>query len=326
MLRALAGSILVVGVVVACAASETSRGVEAVAPPIAIEGPIYEAAAAIPLPEKNAEDVAGLHNVFHLSDDIVSGGEPDDEGALQALSKMGIKTILSVDGKVPDAATAARYGMKYVHVPIQYRGISEDELEHITKTFRELEGPFYVHCFHGKHRGPAAAAVGRLVLDGVSREQAVAEMRQYCGTSKSYEGLYATVAEAPIPDKATTEALPWDFPAAHPFEGYRQIMVATPRSFDSLTAMKENGWKATAEHPDGDPVGESAVLTSLMKQALELPETAQRPQDFREWIQTSYAKSQELHDALLAADLAAADAAHKAVKASCTACHAAYRD
>ena len=69
------------------------------------------------------------------------------------------------------------------------------------KTFRELDGPFYVHCFHGKHRGPAAAAaLGRIAVDGVPREQAIAEMRQWCGTSEKYEGLYRTIAEVLRPD------------------------------------------------------------------------------------------------------------------------------
>ncbi|MCA9003240.1 MAG: hypothetical protein KDB61_15055, partial [Planctomycetes bacterium] len=120
----------------------------------------------------------GLHNVFHLSENIVSGGEPHGREALETIAKMGVKTILSVDGKIPDAATAAELGMRYVHIPIQYSGIDENEWLEIAKTFREVEGPFYVHCFHGKHRGPAAAEVGRLILDGISREHALAEMYQ----------------------------------------------------------------------------------------------------------------------------------------------------
>ena len=48
-------------------------------------------------------------------------------------------------------------------------GINEDEIAMIAKTFREVEGPFYVHCYHGKHRGPAAAAIGRVALDGLGR-------------------------------------------------------------------------------------------------------------------------------------------------------------
>ena len=134
-------------------------------------GTAYEAAALLRLPETPPENHPALHNVYALSENIISGGEPENEEAFRILQDMGVRTILSVDGKVPDAALAERYGMKYVHVPIQYKGITAAEVAQITKTFREQEGPFYVHCFHGKHRGPAAAAqLGRLVLDGIARE------------------------------------------------------------------------------------------------------------------------------------------------------------
>ena len=46
---------------------------------------------------------------------------------MKRLADMGVKTILSVDGKTPDVEAAKKLGMRYVHVPIQYRGITESE-------------------------------------------------------------------------------------------------------------------------------------------------------------------------------------------------------
>ena len=163
---------------------------------------------------------------------------------------MGVKTILSVDGKPPDAETAAKLGMKYVHVPIQYKTITPEETAEIAKTFRELEGPFYVHCYHGKHRGPAAAAVGRVVLDGASREQAIAEMRQWCGTSQKYEGLYRVIATGDLPAEAETRKLAWSFPARHSAGGLKGMMVEGSRAFDNL---KDLVAKAGARARSGRP-------------------------------------------------------------------------
>jgi protein tyrosine phosphatase (PTP) superfamily phosphohydrolase (DUF442 family) len=202
--------------------------------PIQVTSSAYEAAAVSQLPEQAPIEYPGLHHLFWLSDDILSGAEPEGDVALEKLAEMGIKTILSVDGKAPDAETAKKLGMRYVHVPIRYRGIEQDELLKIAKTFRELEGPFYVHCYHGVHRGPAAAAVGRVVLDGAPREQAIAEMRQYCGTSSKYEGLYGAIAFGQLPSAEETQAYPFGFEAQHQFRGFRHAMVDLARSWDLI--------------------------------------------------------------------------------------------
>jgi len=243
-----------------------------------------------------------------------------------------VHTILSVDGKAPDAEAAAALGLRYVHIPIEYKGLTEEELGAITKTFRELEGPFYVHCYHGKHRGPAAAAVGRMVLDGVSRETAMAEMRQYCGTSAKYEGLYRDIATAHIPTADESAELDFDFPARKLPRGIVALMVEVSRANDNLDLLEKQAFAADPEHPDVDARNESAKLLQSFTAALELNQVRNGAEDFRGWFQAAHGDSQKLSDALERASqgdpAAAAEAsqAWAAVKASCTACHKAYRD
>jgi len=314
------------------ATTAAPRGLPAVAPPLSpFDGSAYQAAAKVPLPRAAPEDHPELHNVLRLSEDIVSGSEPHGEDAFRILQEKGIRTILSVDGKVPDAGLAEKYGMKYVHVPIQYKGISDAEVARIAKTFREQEGPFFVHCFHGKHRGPAAAEIGRLVLDGISRETAIAEMRQWCGTAESYEGLYRTVAYAEIPDERATHALRWDFPAASPLEGIAGAMVLVSRADDHIKALSKNAWQPDPGHPDVDPLNEAAKLADLFARAVELEEVADQPADFRQWIQDSKVQSAALLEAVRAVRAGAgtivgADGAYKELAKTCTACHDIYRN
>jgi protein tyrosine phosphatase (PTP) superfamily phosphohydrolase (DUF442 family) len=330
----LAGSLLLT---IACSSAEQRDSlagkdlppVPAPLPPLA--GTAYEAAGVVPLPSVGPEDHPSLHNLFALGPSIVSGSEPHDEEAFRILHEKGIRTILSVDGKVPDEELAVKYGMKYVHVPIQYRGITEDEVAKIAKTFREQEGPFYVHCFHGKHRGPAAAEIGRLVLDGVSRETALAEMRQYCGTAQSYEGLYRTIAYAKIPSADATESMEWDFPAASPLDGIAGAMVLVSRADDHLKDLAKRAWQPDAEHPDVDAVNEASKLMDVFTRALVLDETAEKPADFHQWMQDSKAQAAALRDALSAlkagtGTAASADQAYKTLSKTCTACHDAYRN
>lgn len=293
----------------------------------------YELANKVQLAKTAPRDTHGLHNVFQLSPQITSGSEPHGEDAFVELQKMGIRAILSVDGKVPDAETAKKYGMRYVHVPIQYKGISDDEMLKITKTFREVEGPFYVHCFHGKHRGPAAAAVGRVVLDGATREQALAEMRQWCGTGKSYEGLYRTIAAQGIPSAEQTKALAWDFPAAQPLGGFREAMIEAARIDDHLKALMARGWQADPEHPDVDASNEATKLADILAQCQKMEDVTTQPKDFQGWMATSARESVVLRDALLGLRQGSdaklketADGAYKKLAKGCADCHGSYRN
>lgn len=327
-LRLLALAACLTAPLLACGRAEISP----MAAPLVLDGTAYDAALAVELPEAEPDEHSGLHNVYRLSDSIVSGAEPEGPEALAAIAEMGVKTILSVDGKVPDARSAEALGMRYVHVPIQYRGITDDELLQITKTFRELEGPFYVHCFHGQHRGPAAAAVGRVVLDEAPREQALAEMRQWCGTSGKYEGLYGVVAVGDIPTAEQTAAYTFDFPAAKQLDGVAGLMVGVSRAYDRILSMKRNAWQVNPDHPDIDPVNESAILASLFTQALELPEVQAESEDYRAILQDSIDRARALRGVV--ADLRAseqpdwqpAEAAFAELKASCNACHEGYRN
>ncbi|MHC5031323.1 MAG: hypothetical protein ACYTGU_10745 [Planctomycetota bacterium] len=322
---------LLVGVLAACETGDkqarpAATPVKEAPPPLQGVANAYEAAGKPALAKEAPEESPGLHNVFHLSEHVISGSEPHGDEAFARLSAMGVKTILSVDGKVPDKAAAARHGMRYVHVPIHYSGISEDELVRIAKTFREVEGPFFVHCFHGKHRGPAAAAVGRLVLDGATRAQALAEMRQWCGTSSKYEGLYQTVASGEMPSTAETARYRWDFPAAHPLGGFRQAMVEVARHWDNLVALQKRDWKADPKHPDVDARNEAAKLAGLYGRANGLAEVKKAPDDFRDWMLTSVEESDKLLEALESGKNARASKALRVLKQTCGSCHAGYRN
>ncbi len=303
------------------------------ATPILIDGSAYETAMAVPMEARSEEHPDdGLHNFFTLSDTIMTGAEPVDEDALRTLSEMGVKTILSVDGKIPDAATAAKYGMRYVHVPIQYKGVEAEQAAEIAKTFRELPAPFYVHCFHGKHRGPAGAAIGRLVLDGTSREQALGEMGQWCGTSKKYEGLFRTIAEMDLPSADTTAALDFDFAPAHAFEGLRGMMVPTARSWDYLKLLVDRGWEADPEHPDVDAYNEADKMAQAFGSFAHDAALGEEPEDLQEWYRASVTETAALRDALQrhrgGDRSAAADAVRhfRAVGNLCSTCHKSYRN
>jgi protein tyrosine phosphatase (PTP) superfamily phosphohydrolase (DUF442 family) len=109
-------------------------------------------------------EAPGLHNVYRLTQGLYSSSPEGDQG-FASLRALGVLTVLSVDGVRPDIERAHKYGLRYVHLPIGYDGMPSQQALRVARAVRDLPGPVHVHCHHGKHRGPAAAAVARLCLD-----------------------------------------------------------------------------------------------------------------------------------------------------------------
>ena len=246
----------------------------------------------------------------------------------------------AVDGKAPEVETAARHGLRYVHLPLHYKGIEDEILGRLVKTFREMPGPFYVHCFHGRHRGPAAAAIGRLVLDGASRETALAEMRQWCGTSNSYPGLYGSIARAELPSVEQSAKLAWDFPSRHRVQALRASMANLARSLDDLTLSEEQGWVRSPAHPDLEPARAVAHMVELLQGLALLEEVRGWDSDQRQWIDNCMDAAEALTQVVATNDfnprdksfilrstfLSRAEDALSRLSDNCIACHEANRN
>lgn len=321
--------VAVAAVISACSSGSenaASSGTKTV-PAAAVPAPTtaWERAGQVTLPARKGTDMPGLHNVFVLSKNIISGSEPHGREGLASVAKLGVKTVISVDGQVPDAEEARALGMRYVHLPIQYKQIAQDEWMALTKTFRECTPPFYVHCFHGQHRGPTAAAVGRRTLDAANAEQAIAEMRHWMGTAQMYEGLYSTILTHAVPSASSTAAFTFAFPEAQRPDGIAEHMTHIARAHDALKALNKLGWKADAEHPDLDAGNEARKLVAQMD--------ANWAQDAEPLLagladeqRTATTAAHALLQSLEKKDLAAASAAFLRVDSSCKACHQQFRN
>ena len=117
-----------------------------------------------PLDAPAPGEFPGLHQVVTFHPGVISGGVPGGEG-FATLAAMGVKTIISVDGGAPDVAAAKAAGIRYIHLPMGYDGCEESRVLELTRATRDSmeRGGVYIHCHHGKHRSPAAAAVQRRV-------------------------------------------------------------------------------------------------------------------------------------------------------------------
>jgi hypothetical protein len=271
-------------------------------------------------------EAPGLHNVFRLTEKLLSGSSPEGDEGFASLQRLGVKTIISVDGMRPEVERAHRFGMRYVHLPIGYDGVPEEQGLRIAKAVRDRPALVYLHCHHGKHRGPAAAAVAHLCIDercGV--EDALAELKR-AGTDPHYTGLYAAPGQTRRPSREELDRIPDNFPEVAEVGGLAQAMVAIDERWDGLKAVRAVGWKTPPGHPDVEPAHEALLLVEGFREAARLPEAGRGPDEFRRWLAEAEAHAKDLETALRQGSSAAAEAAFKSAGADCTRCHARYRD
>lgn len=268
-----------------------------------------------------------LPNAYRLTEKIISGGQPDGDAAFKQLKDIGVRTVISVDGVKPDVALAKKYGLRYVHLPHGYDGIPHDRLLEIAKAVRELPGLIYIHCHHGKHRSPAAAAAACVVAGYMNNDEALAVLTA-AGTSKDYRGLFQSVREAHPVDEKTTASLKVDFKETVAVPPMADAMTAIEHTHDHLKTVAAAGWKATEKHADIDPPHEALLLREHFTELLRTDEAKKQPAAFQKLLQQSENDAKSLEDLLRSTpiDQPKLDAQFARVTASCTSCHKSFRD
>lgn len=269
----------------------------------------------------------GIENFYQVTPRLYSGSAPEGEEGFAELKARGIKTIITVDGAKPDVETARKFGMKYVHLPIGYDGVPTNQAVRLVKAAETLPGPVFIHCHHGLHRGPAAAAVICMAGEGWTPDQAVAWLK-LAGTAPNYTGLYKSVEYFQPPSAAELKLLPDNFPEKSQVSHLADVMVEIDEYMEHLKMIKKAGYKAPAANPDLDPAHEALMLQELLKELLRHPVTDERGKDFRSKLMESEQAMTAFHQRLKnpPIDVMAADKDFKRVTESCTVCHKAHRN
>jgi len=271
-------------------------------------------------------DFPGLPNVVTYASDLYSGGAPEGDEGIDSLTRLGIRTIISVDGAMPDVEAARVRGMRYVHLPIGYNGMDEKRTVEIARAAHDLAGPIYIHCHHGKHRSAGATGAAAVTLGYLSNDQALARMK-VSGTSPSYPGLFEAVRVATFASPPQLAAASNDFPERWEPSGLVASMVAIDESFDQLKEVKHAGWKVPADHPDLVPTADAGKIADLYRLLGNNDRVKAKPAEFGQWIAAASAEASALEESLAAgADPATLTAQFKLLGQSCKTCHAKYRD
>ncbi|HSH95752.1 MAG TPA: hypothetical protein VK968_16530 [Roseimicrobium sp.] len=246
---------------------------------------------------------------------LFSGGQPEGEESFRALEKLGVKTILSVDGATPDVSTASKYGLRYVHIPVGYDGIKTNEAVRIAQAATVLPGPIFVHCHHGKHRGPAAVAIACASIEGWNESTRLAWLKQ-AGTGAEYVGLFKTVDQFRPPTAKLLSELPIKFTDKAEVPALVNAMVRIDGFWDTLrmNTSKEN----------------ALFLLEEYRELLRQPLAARQNGEIRPELVSAESRAEALLHLLSSADPGGPDPAEleksiRSIGQSCTACHQKHR-
>jgi hypothetical protein len=325
VVAAAAAALCLVAVFAACSTTPGSRPAQGSSTPRLKLDPIGPPSPTEPV----VHDYPGIHNAVAYHESFISGSVPEGDAGFDTLAAMGVKTIISVDGAVPEVDKASARGIRYIHLPIGYNGFDETRRLELVRATRDAmsDGPVYIHCHHGKHRSAGAAAAVVASLGWSTPEAAVARMK-VSGTAPNYTGLYACAADSTVLSEQAIDSVPAKFPSVARPSGFVQGMLEIDAAFDQLKAIEKAGWKTPADHPDLVPVAEAGRLADLCRVLAQGDRAKSKPADFAHGLVENGERATALEEMLAAGetDGAKLSAQFKLVGASCKDCHAKHRD
>ena len=274
----------------------------------------------------------GLEHAFDLGGNLISGAQPRGEAAFATLARLGVRTLISVDGIPPDTVAAARQGLRYIHIPIGYGGIARTNALRLARAVSSQPGPVYLHCHHGKHRGPAAAGLVGRSLFGWDAATADAWLAA-AGTDPLYGGLRRDCTnQAPV-SVGELSSVPEDFPSRVDPSPLVDTMTAADGFMDSLKASRVAGFPGPT-NPATPPDSEAALqIRELLGEAVRSRTGGGNTPGFLGRMEASERAAAALVTALRDLEASpssgareAAGSALKSLSQTCTDCHRQFRD
>ncbi len=278
-------------------------------------------------------DAPNLPNAYRLHARVISGGEPAGEAAFSKLKELGIQTVISVDGAKPDVELAKKYGLRYVHLPHGYDGVPHERIKELAKAVRDLPGPVYIHCHHGKHRSPAAATVACVAAGLLAPEHALSVLTT-AGTSENYRGLYQSARSIRQLDAKLLDELRIEFPETVKVPPIAEAMIQIEHTHDHLKQLAAAGWRPLDKQPDLEPAHEALLLKEHYHELSRTDDVQKQSAAFRQMLLESE-QTAELLEKLLLEWKTAGQSQPFSPKISltfttatqhCTACHQKFRD
>ncbi len=125
----------------------------------------------------------GVPNLDRVDENVYRGAQPTEIG-MQALSEMGVKTIINLrqtNDVVPwEVQLANSHNIFYTNVPMSGLNRPTDEqIQRVLSIIETAEKPVFIHCKHGKDRTGTIVACYRIKTRNWSSAQAQQEADEH---------------------------------------------------------------------------------------------------------------------------------------------------
>lgn len=121
----------------------------------------------------------GVENLFRVSESLYRSGQPTAEG-MRELEKLGVRTVINLRWEHDDVEEVEGSRLKVISIPtLSWFGIGEEDVVAFLRAATDPSNtPVLVHCRRGADRTGVMAAAYRIVVEGWTPEEAVAEMTE----------------------------------------------------------------------------------------------------------------------------------------------------
>lgn len=155
----------------------------------------------------------GLPNLHRVSDDLYRGAQPTAEG-FRRLQAMGVKTVINLRYFYNDRDKMAGTGLAYEEIPMNAWHVEDEDVVRFLQLVADRNrAPFFVHCHHGADRSGMLFGVYRIVIQGWTKDEAIAEMTQ---GGFGFHGVWQNLVEY-LRNLDVEKLKGQAFPSAHSF-------------------------------------------------------------------------------------------------------------
>lgn len=243
-----------------------------------------------------------------LASRLSFGPLPATEAFFGELQRLGIRTVVSVDGKRPNLEAAKRHGLTYIHVPLNYDTVTSEQRLALGSILKRVEGKIYFHCHHGHHRAPVALAIACLGNGYLNVGQAKSILVR-AGTSPDYVGLWKAVESTSVIS---------DWSRAPALVSNAKVSTIT----ESMTKIEEV--YANLEGKDVSAESQADGLLLLKEQYKELARQRSWPKAFAKRIAESIRLVDGIRSECENTDSFEKDL--RQIRNDCRSCHKSFRD
>lgn len=153
----------------------TAQGADAPARPVAWAEPIA---------------LEGVPNLHRITPTIYRSQQPTALG-MKNLEKLGIRTVINLRAFNDDRSLVRGTNLRSVNVDMFTWHIEDEDIVRVMRELAHAEnGPFLIHCQHGADRTGVMSAMYRVLVEGWSKDDALAELR---GGGYGYHAMWKNI-------------------------------------------------------------------------------------------------------------------------------------